>query len=123
MKRFWEKFPAAFEINGAGAAAGELNVWFWSPDASAMDLRHYDTIGHDGKISYEDHTDGFSTPTGVANTTEMTLWALPETPAQCRVARDGEDRERAAAAHLPVRNTITRRAHIRRLEPAGPLHA
>ena len=81
VKRFWEKHPAAFEINGAGTAAGELNVWFWSPDAPAMDLRHYDTIGHDGRISYEDYTEGFSTPTGVANTTELTLWALTETPA------------------------------------------
>jgi hypothetical protein len=45
-----------------------------------MDLRHYDVIGHDGKISYEDHQDGFSTPTGVANTSELTLWAMSETP-------------------------------------------
>ena len=81
VKRFWEKYPSAFEINGASTAAGELNVWFWSPDAPAMDLRHYDTIGHDGRISYEDYTEGFSTPTGVANTTELTLWALADIPA------------------------------------------
>ncbi len=80
VKRFWEKYPSALEINGATTPAGELNIWFWSPDAPAMDLRHYDTIGHDGRISYEDHTDGFSTPTGVANTNELTLWALTETP-------------------------------------------
>ncbi len=81
VKRFWEKYPAALEINGAATEAGELKVWFWAPDAPAMDLRHYDTIGHDGRISYEDHTDGFSTPTGVANTNELTLWALAEPPA------------------------------------------
>ena len=80
VKRFWEKYPSALEITGASTAAGELKIWFWSPDAPAMDLRHYDTVGHDGKISYEDHQPGFSTPTGVANTNELTLWALAETP-------------------------------------------
>ncbi len=79
LKRFWEKYPAALEISGAAAAAGQLKVWFWSPDAPAMDLRHYDTIGHNG-ASYEDHQDGFSTPYGVANTTELTLWGLGSTP-------------------------------------------
>ena len=86
VKRFWEKYPSALEINGAGTAAGQLNIWFWSPDAPAMDLRHYDTIGHDGRISYEDYTEGFSTPTGVANTNELTLWALPETPSNATLA-------------------------------------
>ncbi len=86
VRRFWQKFPSALEINGATKPAGELNVWFWSPDAPAMDLRHYDTIGHDGKISYEDFTEGFSTPTGVANTNELVLWALTETPENAALA-------------------------------------
>ena len=86
VKKFWEKYPSSIEINGATTDAAEMNVWFWTPDAAAMDLRHYDTIGHDGKISYEDHTPGFSTPTGVANTNELTLWALSETPANETVA-------------------------------------
>jgi hypothetical protein len=80
VKRFWEKYPSELEITGASTKAAEMKVWFWSPDAPVMDLRHYDVIGHDGKISYEDHQDGFSTPTGVANTSELTLWAMSETP-------------------------------------------
>ncbi len=80
VKRFWEKYPSALEITGASTPAAELKVWFWSPDAAAMDLRHYDTIGHDGTISYEDWQPGFSTPYGVANTTDFTLWAMPSTP-------------------------------------------
>jgi hypothetical protein len=86
VKRFWEKYPAAIEIDGATTPAGELTVWFWSPDATAMDLRHYDTIGHEGRITYEDYTEGFSTPTGVANTNELTLWALSETPTNATLA-------------------------------------
>lgn len=80
VRRFWEKYPSELEIMGASTAAAELKSWFWSPDAPAMDLRHYDVIGHDGTISYEDHQEGFSTPTGVANTSELTLWAMSETP-------------------------------------------
>lgn len=80
VKNFWQKYPSGLELTGASTAAGELKLWFWSPDADAMDLRHYDTIGHDGKISYEDWQPGFSTPFGVANTTEFTLWAMSATP-------------------------------------------
>jgi hypothetical protein len=86
VKRFWEKYPSALEISGAAAATGELKVWFWSPDAPPMDLRHYDTIGHDGTISYEDHQTGFSTPYGVANTSELMVWALPNTPGNAVLA-------------------------------------
>ncbi|MEJ7780562.1 MAG: hypothetical protein WKF68_13345, partial [Daejeonella sp.] len=80
VKHFWEKYPSALEITGAANAAGELKIWFWSPDSPLMDLRHYDTIGHDGKISYEDHEDGSSTPFGVANTNELNLWVMENTP-------------------------------------------
>ena len=80
VKRFWEKYPSALEITGASTAAGEMKIWFWSPDAGAMDLRHYDTVGHDINVTYEDYQEGFSTPNGVANTTELTLWATPDTP-------------------------------------------
>lgn len=80
MKHFWEKNPSSLEITGATQKEGALTIWLWSPDAAAMDLRHYDTIGHDMAISYEDYEPGFSTPEGIANTNEFILWALPETP-------------------------------------------
>ena len=80
VKRFWQKYPAALEIANASTPAGELKIWFWSPDAPAMDLRHYDTVGHSLGVTYEDYQTGFSTPTGVANTSELTLWATPDVP-------------------------------------------
>ena len=79
-KYFWEKYPSAAEINGASKELGELTLWLWSPEAPAMDLRHYDTVGHDGRISYEDYQDDYSTPHGIANTSELMLWALTEIP-------------------------------------------
>jgi hypothetical protein len=86
MRRFWEKYPTSLEISGASTPMALMTLWFWSPDAQPMDLRHYDVIGHDGTISYEDHEDGFSTPFGVANTTELTLWACGVTPSNADIA-------------------------------------
>jgi hypothetical protein len=80
VKRFWQKYPAGFEISNAATPAGELKVWFWSPDAEAMDMRHYDTVGHPQSVTYEDYQDGHSNAFGCANTSELTLWATPDTP-------------------------------------------
>ena len=85
-KYFWQKYPAALEVSHASTEAGEMKIWFWSPDSPAMDLRRYDPIGHDGKISYEDFTEGFGTPNGVANTHELTLWATGEVPDNATIA-------------------------------------
>jgi hypothetical protein len=80
VKHFWQKYPAAFEISKASTEAGELKVWFWSPDAPAMDVRHYDTVGHPQSVTYEDYEEGHADAYGGANTAELTLWATPNTP-------------------------------------------
>lgn len=80
IRRFWQKHPTALEIEGATTSAATLRAWLWSPDAPAMDMRHYDDKGHALSISYEDYEPGFSTPEGVANTSELTLWPLAATP-------------------------------------------
>ena len=80
LKNFWEKHPSSIQIKGATSASGDMQVWFWSPEAEAMDLRHYDTIPHGLQISYEDWKPGWATPLGVANTSELTLWAFDAIP-------------------------------------------
>jgi hypothetical protein len=50
------------QVESGSVAAAALHVWLWSPDAAAMDLRHYDTRAHDLDSSYEDVQPGFSTP-------------------------------------------------------------
>jgi hypothetical protein len=80
VKDFWQKYPSSFEINEAASETGELKVWFWSPEGQPMDMRHYDIIGHNLSVNYEDWKPGWSTPEGIANTTEMTLWALSDIP-------------------------------------------
>jgi hypothetical protein len=86
VKNFWQSHPASLEVRHATAAAAELRVWLWSPEAPAMDLRHYDTRAHDLDSSYEDVQPGFSTPHGVARTSELTLFPSASVPPKAETA-------------------------------------
>lgn len=86
---FWQRHPTELEIAGAATDAAQLTAWLWSPRAPAMDLRPYHgTMGMEGyaaqneglNITYEDYEPGWDTPTGIARTSELMLWALPATP-------------------------------------------
>uniref|UniRef100_UPI00403F8A7B exo-rhamnogalacturonan lyase family protein n=1 Tax=Paenibacillus sp. FSL R10-2796 TaxID=2954663 RepID=UPI00403F8A7B len=79
MKNFWRKHPAGMEIGSTATDAAALTVWFWSPDAAAMDLRHYDTKTH-VESSYEGAEELRATPFGIANTSELTFWCTAQTP-------------------------------------------
>ena len=94
VKNFWQKYPAGLEIHGARTPMGELRVWLWSPEGPAMDLRHYDTKGHGLEMAYEDWKPGWDAPLGIANTSELTLWALASVPSNAQLVA----REKAAAA-------------------------
>ncbi len=85
MRNFWQLHPTALEVHGASTKDAELTVWLWSPDAPAMDMRHYDIKGHDLEASYEDYQPGFSTAMGVARTTELTLRPFAQTPANAEL--------------------------------------
>lgn len=80
IKDFWQSFPAGLEIRGAAGDTARLHAWLWSPDAPAMDVRHYDTKGHTLEATYEDSEPGFFTPHGVARTSELTVWACAALP-------------------------------------------
>ena len=93
LKNMWQSHPASLEVRNATQPAADIRVWLWSPDAPAMDLRHYDTKAHDLDSSYEDVQEGFSTPHGVARTSELTLFptaAVPgneDTAAQVKISQ------------------------------------
>ena len=87
MKDFWQKEPAALEVRGATTSQGQIRLWFWSPQAAPMDLRHYDTVAHGLDLAYEDVEPGFSTPYGIGNTSEVTLWALPAVPPNAQLVQ------------------------------------
>lgn len=88
LKNFWQSYPASLEVNHAADKAAELKVWLWSPDAPAMDMRHYDTIAHGLEEVYEDVQPGFSTPNGVARTSELTLYPSAGLPAKAETANE-----------------------------------
>jgi hypothetical protein len=97
VKNFWQSYPASLEVQGATKAAAEMTAWLWSPDAPAMDLRHYDTRAHDLESSYEDVQPGFSTPHGVARTSELTLFPSAGIP-----SKKETEQQVAAAVAQPV---------------------
>jgi hypothetical protein len=55
-----------------------------------MDLRHYDTRAHDLDSSYEDVQPGFSTPHGVARTSELTLFPSAAVPSKADTERQAK---------------------------------
>jgi hypothetical protein len=90
VKNFWQSHPASLEVRHATTNAAELRVWLWSPEAPAMDLRHYDTRAHDLDSSYEDVQPGFSTPHGIARTSELTLFPSASVPTKAETERHAE---------------------------------
>jgi hypothetical protein len=86
LKNFWQSYPASLEVRHAASDAAELVVWFWSPDAPAMDMRHYDTVAHGLEAAYEDVQPGFSSATGIARTSELTLFPTAGIPTKQETA-------------------------------------
>ena len=80
VRNFWQSHPASLEVWHATAGSAEVRAWLWSPDAPAMDLRHYDTTAHTLAASYEDVQPGFSTANGVGRTSELTLYPSAAVP-------------------------------------------
>jgi hypothetical protein len=90
IKNFWQSYPASLEIQNGLSDTAQIHAWLWSPDADAMDLRHYDTHGH-GNVntggSYEDYEPEFATPEGVARTSELLLYPTGDTPTREKTAQ------------------------------------
>jgi hypothetical protein len=82
LKDFWQSYPSALEVHHARSKTAELRVWMWSPDVPAMDLRHYDIVAHGLEEVYEDVQEGFSTPNGIARTSELTLFPTANVPSK-----------------------------------------
>ncbi|MDE6649214.1 MAG: hypothetical protein K2K45_04725 [Muribaculaceae bacterium] len=73
MKDFWQSYPSGLEVEGARTPVATITAWLWNPDASPMDLRHYDERPHGLNSSYEDVQEGMSTPYGIARTSSITI--------------------------------------------------
>ncbi|MEO6569360.1 MAG: Tat pathway signal sequence domain protein [Opitutaceae bacterium] len=82
LKNFWQSFPTSLEVRDMNKAAAQLTTWLWSPDAPAMDMRHYDIKAHGLGPTYEDVQPGMSEAFGVARTSELTLYPRGDLPAK-----------------------------------------
>ncbi|MBE8717037.1 exo-rhamnogalacturonan lyase family protein [Cellvibrio polysaccharolyticus] len=91
MRDFWQLHPVQIDIRNAGADVAQATLWFWSPEAEAMDVRFYhDGLGQETyeqqldalNITYEDYEPGFGSAYGVARTTNMSLFVLAATPSR-----------------------------------------
>ena len=87
LKNLWQSYPAALEMHDGTTESARLLVWLWSPDAPAMDLRHYDTRAHGLESSYEDVQPGFSTAHGVGRTSELMLFPAAGVPSREEAAK------------------------------------
>ena len=72
IKDFWQRCPSSMEVKDLASDLAKMTMWFWSPEAAAMDMRHYDTTTH-VVSSYEGSYELDSTPYGIGNTHEMVL--------------------------------------------------
>ncbi|MGN6369673.1 MAG: hypothetical protein ACTHN5_15545 [Phycisphaerae bacterium] len=125
VKNFWQSYPASLEVDGALSDAAHVTAWLWSPDADAMDMRHYDTHGH-GNVntggSYEDYEADFATPNGVARTSELTLFPRNNVPTNEQAATEASlNSKPPLLTESP--QTVARRRRIWGVERAGPLNA
>lgn len=87
---FWQSFPSALAVENAASDTASLTAWLWSPEAEPMDLRPWRGVngmeGYEAQnagldITYEDYEPGWDSATGIARTSELTLWACAATPA------------------------------------------
>lgn len=92
MRDFWQRHPTALDLRNAHADLASATVWFYSPDAPAMDVRFYhDGMGQDThqkqyqgglEITYEDYEPGYGTAVGISRTSEVHLMPVAATPSR-----------------------------------------
>jgi hypothetical protein len=111
FRNFWQKHPSSLEADGTGTEEASLTAWIWSPDSEAMDLRHYDTETH-LHSSYEGFEEMRSTPYGIANTSELTLWC-------CGAAPNHEELDAMCVAHEDPALLISTPEHYYESRAAG----
>ena len=99
IRNFWQSNPGQLDIRNAATDNAEVTLWLWSPEARPMDMRFYhDEMGLNTyakqlqalDVTYEDYEPGYSTPKGVARTSELMLWALPSTPSRSHLVEMAE---------------------------------
>mgnify|MGYP002852864322 CR=1 FL=1 len=86
LRDFWQRYPSALQVDNLGQDVPRVTAWFWSPEAPAMDFRHYDDR------SYPANYEGFeyfgADPEGIAVTSEACF--LLFTPGEFGAENEGD---------------------------------
>ena len=77
VRDFWEKYPTGYTVQGLDSNRASCHIWFWHPDATVMDFRHYAERGYN-QVCYEGYDYKGADPDGIACTNECTIAFLPE---------------------------------------------
>lgn len=71
-RNFWQKYPSGIWMDRVDSSQAEVTVWLWSPEAEAMDYRHYEVTGY-SQSYYEGFDEFGADPNGIANTNELEI--------------------------------------------------
>ena len=72
LRDFWQKYPSGIWIDRVDTGCAEVTVWLWTPEAEAMDYRHYDVTGY-SQSYYEGFDEFGADPHGIGNTNEIEI--------------------------------------------------
>lgn len=72
VRDFWEKYPTGYDWKDLEKDVATCAIWFWSPEAEAMDFRHYANRGYN-QVCYEGYDYKGATPVGIACTNECAI--------------------------------------------------
>ncbi len=72
LRDFWQKYPSGIWMDRIDTECAEVTVWLWTPDAEAMDYRHYDVTGY-SQSYYEGFDVLGADPYGIGNTNEIEI--------------------------------------------------
>ncbi|KAF7761871.1 CAZyme family PL26 [Agaricus bisporus var. burnettii] len=87
LRDFWQGAPRSLHIRNAAEDVANVTLWAWSPQAPAMDMRHYDTVPHGLDLTYEDVGNPDPTPIGIGRSYEITLQLFSATPSRSDLAK------------------------------------
>ncbi|HBH59372.1 MAG TPA: hypothetical protein DDY41_14840, partial [Arthrobacter bacterium] len=79
LRGFWQKFPAALEVDGMAGESATFTAWCWAESVEPMDLRHYSDECY-VPSAYEGFDELRSTPEGVANTSHISFDFVESSP-------------------------------------------
>lgn len=94
IRDFWKRYPGGLEAHGMEKEVTECTAWFYSPQASCFDFRHYDTRTYP-RTCYEGYPELGDDPKGIAVTGECSLKLME------KIASDEETRSFGTAVSRP----------------------